>query len=172
MKPAGISQNSKGSVFERVIFNQHINPRVLLDEDEPRPTRKFEFKWKPSTKTLCITKVEGGKRASEWVHSHQPKESTFDRTIRPAKNTSSGPISNINSVEPTKPVTHIRSTVEAVTGVGQPSFFTCLDSVYENGESSQEADEVSASPLATTHVGCELFDHWNFGSRGLASPVR
>lgn len=172
MKPAGISQNSKGSVFERVIFNQHINPRVLLDEDEPHPTRKFEFKWKPSTKTLRITKVEGGKWASEWVHSHQPKESTFDRVIGPAKNTSSGPISNMNFVEPTKPITHIRSTVEAVTGVGQPSFFTCLDSVYENDESSQEADEVLANPLATTDVGCELFDRRNFGSQGSASPAR
>jgi hypothetical protein len=66
-KLAGTSHNGRRSVFERLTFNHHITPHVQLDEEGPRPTRKFKFKWKPSTKTLRITKLERGKRASEWV---------------------------------------------------------------------------------------------------------
>ena len=53
----------------------HVNPlinlnklaHVHLDPAALRPTRKTKFTWNPLNKTLRITKVEGGRRAAEWV---------------------------------------------------------------------------------------------------------
>jgi hypothetical protein len=58
--PAGIL-NSKDSV------SLNLRPRVPLDPEAIRPTRKCDFKWNPNDKTLRITKLEVGKRHVEWV---------------------------------------------------------------------------------------------------------
>jgi hypothetical protein len=42
-------------------------PRVELNPDAIRPTRKCEFTWTPRDKKLRITKGAEGKRHVEWV---------------------------------------------------------------------------------------------------------
>jgi hypothetical protein len=42
-------------------------PRVLMSEEEPRPTRSFNFKWNPHPFTLVITKRDGESRKATWV---------------------------------------------------------------------------------------------------------
>jgi hypothetical protein len=53
--------NSKDSV------SLNLKPRVPLDPEAIRPTRKCDFKWNPNDKTLRITKMDVGKRHVEWV---------------------------------------------------------------------------------------------------------
>ena len=48
------------------IFTAEVT-RVKMDPNAPRPTRMCDFKWKPVTKTLRITKCFEGKRQAEWV---------------------------------------------------------------------------------------------------------
>lgn len=47
--------------------NESNKPRVELSRAEPRPTRHFDFTWKPNNKTLRITLQEGSKREAQWV---------------------------------------------------------------------------------------------------------
>jgi hypothetical protein len=47
-------------------------PRVEMSLDEPRPTRLFDFVWKPRNKTLRITVNEGSKREAKWVGLSTP----------------------------------------------------------------------------------------------------
>jgi hypothetical protein len=168
-KSAGISLNGKRSVFDRVNFKQQITPRVPLDTNGPRPTRIHEFKWKNSTKTLRITKIEGGKRVSQWV-PNQPITTPFEKVIGPT-NTQTNSWPTMTTDELTKPSTQLRSTVEAEAAVGQPSFFACLDSVFENGESSREDHMAPASPLATTHGVSEPLDRWRYDYQASESPA-
>ena len=170
-KSAGITYNGKGSVFDRLDFKQQKKPRVPMLVEGPRPTRKCGFQWKHSTKTLRITKLEGGKRATRWVDLH--KEAHFVKPIGPVKTQPFlGPISA--SSEPVKPITQLRSTVAVVdqTGqLGQPSYFACLDSVFENGESSQGAYEALTSPLVASDEAVAAFNQWNHASRTSVSPA-
>ena len=53
-----------------------VQDRVILSDLEPRPTRKFEFKWVLGKKTLRVTKSRDGPREVTWVRpetkSHEP----------------------------------------------------------------------------------------------------
>ena len=64
--PAKISHPAR-NVTSTNSMNLNPFPRVILDPDAIRPTRKYEFEWKPRAKTLCITKTVEGKRQVEWV---------------------------------------------------------------------------------------------------------
>ena len=43
------------------------NSRALMNPDAPRPTRKTQFIWNPSSKSLRVTKNEGEARKAQWV---------------------------------------------------------------------------------------------------------
>jgi hypothetical protein len=47
------------------IFKLH--PRAEMSIKEPRPTRKFVFKWNPHPNTLVISKREGESRKAKWI---------------------------------------------------------------------------------------------------------
>ncbi len=64
--PAKISHPA-GTVTPNNYGISNILPRVDLDPDAIRPTRKCYFKWNPRDKTLRITKGVEGKRQVEWV---------------------------------------------------------------------------------------------------------
>uniref|UniRef100_A0A2N9I472 Reverse transcriptase domain-containing protein n=1 Tax=Fagus sylvatica TaxID=28930 RepID=A0A2N9I472_FAGSY len=80
--PAGSSRNGKGNVFDRLDFGHKQTPRVPMVSGGPRPTRKFDFHWNPTHKTLRIIKNEDAKRTSIWVDSGpQPKAQHPGRAI-------------------------------------------------------------------------------------------
>ena len=138
---AGFSRNAKDSDSDRFDFGQQKKPRDSVISAAPRPTRKSVFHWNPSHKTLRIIKPENAKRTSSWVESGphpmaQPKaldpfikDHTFTDTCR-----------NNLLEEPNRPKPGIiKSTVEAGCSWSQPSYFACLDSVSEKGETSHAA---------------------------------
>jgi hypothetical protein len=61
--------------------NSNLLPRVTLDPDAIRPTRKSEFEWIPKVKTLRITKGEEGKRQVEWVGLRYKAQGLIQRDI-------------------------------------------------------------------------------------------
>lgn len=51
-----------------------------LSREEPRPTRRFDFTWKPKEYTLRIMACEGTRRVVRWVglgHSHGPNTKVY-----------------------------------------------------------------------------------------------
>ena len=66
-KFAGITLDSRDTVFKRLDFGHHHNSRVQMLKDGPQPTHKTELRWNPSHQTICITKKEGSKWATRWV---------------------------------------------------------------------------------------------------------
>ena len=57
-------------VFKCVDFGNQFQPHVQMLEGGPRPTRKTDFHWKQTHRTICITLEEGSKRAAHWVELH------------------------------------------------------------------------------------------------------
>lgn len=55
--------------------NQNKKSRVKLVTNAPRPTRKFDFVWKPLTKMLRITCTEGEPHKAKWVDLSRPNSS-------------------------------------------------------------------------------------------------
>jgi hypothetical protein len=55
------SQRVRKADFTQEVFQEPLmkSPRVVLSKVEPRPTRRFFFKWNPHPNTLVITKAEG-----------------------------------------------------------------------------------------------------------------
>jgi hypothetical protein len=65
--PTAKISHQAGNVTSTNSVNLNPFPRVILDPNAVRPTRKYEFEWKPRAKTLRITKTAEGKRQVEWV---------------------------------------------------------------------------------------------------------
>ena len=64
--PAKISPLA-GIINSNDFVSLNLKPRVPLDLEAIRPTQKCDFKWNPNDKTLCITKMDVGKRHVKWV---------------------------------------------------------------------------------------------------------
>ncbi|GMY35641.1 hypothetical protein FCV25MIE_30883 [Fagus crenata] len=62
-------QRVRKADFTQEVFQEPLmkSPRVVLSKVEPRPTRRFFFKWNPHPNTLVITKAEGEPRKASWV---------------------------------------------------------------------------------------------------------
>ena len=57
------------------VGNQNKKSRVKLVTNAPRPTREFDFVWKPLTKMLRITCTEGEPHKAKWVDLSRPNSS-------------------------------------------------------------------------------------------------
>ncbi|GMY20919.1 hypothetical protein FCV25MIE_16160 [Fagus crenata] len=159
-------RNGKINVFERVDFSQQGQPRVHMVEGGPRPTRKTDFHWTPSIRTLCITKDEGTKRAACWVNTNS-RPNGLSAAPGPIQKQAVAPLPLGLKPSPKEPLTpnprQIRSIVEPMVQWGQPSFFSCLDLSYERGEASSDTRvEVTTlvSPTKNSHVRRKFKEWW------------
>ena len=59
---ATFARRSSRRALQSEVNKQGGNSRVLMAESEPRPTRKWVFKWDPYPNMLQISKVEGQAR--------------------------------------------------------------------------------------------------------------
>jgi hypothetical protein len=53
------------------VKGHELSGRVLMAETEPRPTRKWVFKWDPYPNTVRISKLEGQARQVTWIGLRQ-----------------------------------------------------------------------------------------------------
>uniref|UniRef100_A0A2N9GJ10 Reverse transcriptase zinc-binding domain-containing protein n=1 Tax=Fagus sylvatica TaxID=28930 RepID=A0A2N9GJ10_FAGSY len=74
--------------------------RAVMSEVEPRPTRKFSFKWNPHPNTLVITKREGEIRKATWVGlSEVVALVEAVRTTRPGKELKIDPLDRVGHLD-------------------------------------------------------------------------
>ena len=69
--------NGYGSTGEE---NNRPKSWAHLMANAPRPTRRYDFVWKPRYKTLCITIIEGNIRIAKWVSINDPKKAQNNET--------------------------------------------------------------------------------------------
>ena len=69
--------NGSGSTAQE---NNRPKSRAQLMADAPRPTRRYDFLWKPRYKTLRITITEGDKRMGKWTSINDPKQARNKET--------------------------------------------------------------------------------------------
>jgi hypothetical protein len=62
-----LAHDSQEQDFRKVGKETKVNSRVKMSTTEPRPTRKWAFKWNPKPNTLWITISEGQARSVSWV---------------------------------------------------------------------------------------------------------
>ncbi len=62
-----MAPRSQKNDSRKVVNESKVKFRVKMSTTEPRPTRKWDFKWNPKPNTLRITVSEGQARSVSWV---------------------------------------------------------------------------------------------------------
>jgi hypothetical protein len=60
-----------------------VNSRVMLSDLEPRPTRKFDFKWILGQKSLRVNKLIEGPRVVSWVRPRNETHESIPQSSNP-----------------------------------------------------------------------------------------
>ncbi len=83
MNTAGITDNGRSSVFERLDFKKYKTTCVPLTVGGPLPTRKFEFHGNTSHKSLRISKEDGNKCTACWVDLLNERKAHYPELVKP-----------------------------------------------------------------------------------------
>jgi hypothetical protein len=105
---------------------------------EPRPTRRYEFNWKPYVKTLCISVVEGVGQEAEWVGLSKVRGPNVKQYLAKPK-----PITT-NPLYPTTLLDQVETQVES-TSIQAQYFDSIGISVVEKPLVESLVDEASGS---------------------------
>ena len=92
---------SQSRELRRGVREKGVNLRVIMSTSEPRPTRKFEFRWEAKPNTIRITKTEGRPREVSWVGLNKNCGPTVISGTNPLEPTplEAQPIGSIDSVD-------------------------------------------------------------------------
>jgi hypothetical protein len=124
------------------------NSRALMNLDAPRPTRKTQFIWNPSSKSLRVTKNEGEARKAQWVPLKYKVVGLAPLKIGPQAQPDNLHISDPGPVDPTLNTINV-STVEIETSRVRDSR---LDLSDEAPRRSLEDSELSIAPPVAFEV--------------------